>query len=139
MWVASRLESISFSSDFVPLFSVHHAAVFPFPVSYLISLSLCLSMSLSLSLSLSLHQPTVVTVFLSAVCSAWHSVWRMMAIPEGGCSLPAPHPTSTPNPPPIPSWPLLSPQPPHHYNEASAAQRRKRRSPHFASPFKEQG
>lgn len=48
-----------------------------------------------------LHQPAVVTFFfLSAVCSAWHSVWRMMVTPEGGranvrCTLPSPPLTTT--------------------------------------------
>lgn len=29
--------------------------------------------------------------FLSAVCSAWHSVWKMMAIPEEGGNTICPH------------------------------------------------
>lgn len=42
------------------------------------------------------HQLAVVTfIFLSAVSSAWHSVWRMMVTPEGGanvrCTLPSSH------------------------------------------------
>lgn len=43
-----------------------------------------------------LHQLAVVTFFfLSAVSSAWHSVWRMMVTPEEGanvrCTLPSSH------------------------------------------------
>lgn len=63
--------------------------LFFFPLLLLISLLFCpsccfLSSLFSISPLSLLHQPAVVTVFLSAVCSAWHSVWRMMAIPEGG-------------------------------------------------------
>lgn len=95
-WAPSRVDSL-FSSWFLSFFSVHPSSC-SFPVFYLTSVP---------------PSPacTVVTVFLSAVCSAWHSVWRMMAIPEGGeCALPSPRP-------------LLSP---HHYNEASTTQTRER-------------
>ncbi|KAK2908131.1 hypothetical protein Q8A73_009204 [Channa argus] len=66
---------------------------------------------------------------------AWHSVWKMMAIPEGMgdavCSPPSPNPILAP--------PLTTSSTPLHYNEASTTQRRKRRSPILSPLFKEQG
>lgn len=97
-WAPSRVESL-FSSWFLSFFSVHPSSC-SFPVFYLTPVP---------------PSPacTVVTVFLSAVCSAWHSVWRMMAIPEGGeC---APHPS----PPPGPSS--------HHITTMRPAQHRRER------------
>lgn len=87
---------------------------------FLCSLSVVLLPLFSLSPLSLLHPPTVVTVFLSAVCSAWHSVWRMTVFPEGGMRV-TPPPLLTP-------WPLLSPQPLHHCNEASTTQTRGKES-----------
>lgn len=58
----------------------------------------CCAFSPSLSPLSLLHQLAVVTfIFLSAVSSAWHSVWRMMVTPEGGlmCAAPSPPLTTT--------------------------------------------
>lgn len=81
-WVPSRLGSLF---DFFP----HSRSITPLCFLYVHLTSLSLPYTILL----------VVTVFLSAVCSAWHSVWRMMAIPEGGVMQPAPPtPQSHPGP-----------------------------------------
>ena len=116
--VVSFLDAVSTWVFLLPLISV-----------FVLRPSCCLFLLLfSISPHSLLHQPTVITVFLSAVCSAWHSVWRMMAIPEGRThSAPPPSPLNS-----ILAPPLTTASTPLQWGQYNADEK-KRRSPNFAS------